>query len=274
MALRRGRTQAGRVYSVLYQYFRDFPVGTVFRKADVSRDLFSLYQQMYPDAQCTDTQITVLWDGVRTLAKYGGPFIAVRNRRGCYRLIRQFDGVKDDAFLRRHYYKIAKKGVKWSRLTEEEKEKIRIRKKQKAASEKPALKEHSTLTKLGDHNTKYKYDSPAAEMLETFVNQYPSQDYIVRYEFKEFTSLCPKTGQPDFATVIVDYVPNKLCIETKSLKLYFMAYRQYGGFMETLINKILEDCVSVCSPRKMRVLGQFRPRGGTYIQVEAAYEAV
>ena len=97
------------------------------------------------------------------------------------------------------------------------------------------------LTKLGDHGTKYSYDNPTLEMLETFPNQYPERDYITEFAFSEFSSLCPRTGQPDFAKITIYYIADKLCIETKSLKIYFLAYRQEGTFMETLTNRILED---------------------------------
>jgi 7-cyano-7-deazaguanine reductase len=128
------------------------------------------------------------------------------------------------------------------------------------------------VTKLGNHKTEYTYDNPTSDLLETFPNQYPDRSYITEFEFGEFTSLCPKTGQPDFATITVRYIPGERCIETKSLKLYLLAFRQYGSFMETITNKILDDLVAVCSPRWMKVTGNFNARGGTLINVEAEYE--
>ena len=125
------------------------------------------------------------------------------------------------------------------------------------------------ITKLGDQRTKYIYDNPTPNILETFPNQYPERDYVTEFVFTEFTSLCPKTGQPDFATITVQYIAGEKCIETKSLKLYFLAFRQYGSFMETITNTILEDLVSVCQPRWMKVIGNFSARGGTFINVEA-----
>lgn len=125
------------------------------------------------------------------------------------------------------------------------------------------------ITKLGNQNTKYVYDNPTADILETFPNQYPERDYVTEFVFGEFTSLCPKTGQPDFATISVRYIADKKCIETKSLKLYFLTFRQYGSFMETITNKILEDLVSVCDPRWMKITSNFNARGGTLINVEA-----
>jgi 7-cyano-7-deazaguanine reductase len=129
----------------------------------------------------------------------------------------------------------------------------------------------SKLTKLGDHNTKYEYYEPNPNLLETFPNKYPNRDYITEFVFKEFTSLCPKTGQPDFATISVRYIPKEKCIETKSLKLYFLSFRQHGSFMETITNMILEDLVAVCSPKWMKITANFNARGGTLINVEAEY---
>ncbi len=123
------------------------------------------------------------------------------------------------------------------------------------------------LTQLGSQSTKYIYDTPSAELLETFPNQYPKRDYLTEFIFNEFTSLCPKTGQPDFATITVEYVPAMRCIETKSLKLYLLSYRQHGSFMETIVNKIFDDLCSVCDPRWMQVTGAFNVRGGTAINV-------
>lgn len=127
----------------------------------------------------------------------------------------------------------------------------------------------TSLTQLGSAKTKYTYDNPTPNLLETFENQYPNRNYITEFVFSEFSSLCPKTEQPDFATIKVQYVPDKRCIETKSLKLYFLAFRQYGSFMETITNKILEDCVSVCDPRWIKIIANFNARGGTLINVEA-----
>lgn len=133
-------------------------------------------------------------------------------------------------------------------------------------------KEGIGLKQLGVVKTDYEYSSPSIEILETFINRYPGRDYIVQFQFPEFTSLCPKTGQPDFACIGIDYVPNELCIESKSLKLYFFAFRSYGSFMETITNKILEDLVVVCSPKWMEVRGMFNARGGIVINVSARYD--
>ena len=129
----------------------------------------------------------------------------------------------------------------------------------------------STLTQLGSNETRYEYDEPCAAMLETFPNKYPGRDYVATYKFPEFTSLCPRTGQPDFAEIVIEYVPDKLCVESKSLKLYFFTFRQYGSFMETITNKILDDFVSACLPRWCRVTGLFNARGGLKIDVVAEH---
>jgi len=110
-------------------------------------------------------------------------------------------------------------------------------------------------------------------LLDSFANPKPGRDYQIEFVFPEFTSLCPITGQPDFATITVAYVPDKLCVEMKSLKLYFFAYRNRGTFYEAVINTILDDLVDLLSPRRMTVKGQFAIRGGTAGTVTAEYEA-
>jgi len=129
----------------------------------------------------------------------------------------------------------------------------------------------SGLKHLGSGRTSYAFEEPSAAILEAFPNQYPDRDYQIRFEHPEFTSLCPKTGQPDFATIEISYIPDRLCIETKSLKLYFTAFRNHGSFMETITNKILDDLVAVCKPRQMQVVALFNPRGGTSLTVTAEY---
>ena len=98
--------------------------------------------------------------------------------------------------------------------------------------------------------------------LETFENPAPGRDYEIVHTAREFTSLCPVTGQPDFATIVVTYVADRLCVELKSLKLYFHAYRQRGVFYEALVNQILDDLVAALAPRRMEVRGEFTVRGG------------
>lgn len=119
--------------------------------------------------------------------------------------------------------------------------------------------------------TKYNYDSPSPEILEVFPNNFPGRPYIVSIEFPEYTSLCPVTGQPDFANIIVEYIPDEICVESKSFKLYMGSYRNHQSFMETITNNILDDFVSRLSPLWMRVKGIFSPRGGTGLHVFAEY---
>ena len=115
--------------------------------------------------------------------------------------------------------------------------------------------------------------SPATKTLETFENAYGRRDYWIRFESADFTSLCPITGQPDFATITVDYVPDKLCIETKSFKFYLASFRSTRRFNEEIVNRILEDLVAACAPRHLWVHGEFASRGGIGVTVEAFYPA-
>jgi 7-cyano-7-deazaguanine reductase len=109
------------------------------------------------------------------------------------------------------------------------------------------------------------------EILETFKNEFQERDYTIVHKAPEFTSLCPKTGQPDFAIITVEYVPDKLCIELKSLKLYFHSYRNDGIFFESATNRILDDLVAVCKPRYMLITAEFNVRGGIASIIEAEY---
>jgi 7-cyano-7-deazaguanine reductase len=110
-------------------------------------------------------------------------------------------------------------------------------------------------------------------ILEAFPNPRPERDYQIEFVFPEFTSVCPVTGQPDFATITIRYVPDRKCVEMKSLKLYFYAFRDKGIFYEAVTNQILDDLVSILSPRRMTVVGAFAVRGGTAGTVTADYEA-
>ena len=116
-------------------------------------------------------------------------------------------------------------------------------------------------------------DVPAAEQLETFANQYPGRDYTIEIVCPEFTSLCPKTGQPDFGTITFTYTPNAACVELKSLKLYLQGFRNQGVFYETLVNRLLDDFVAACRPLRCKVVGAFTPRGGITTTVTCTYEA-
>ncbi|MGQ9821724.1 MAG: preQ(1) synthase [Thermogutta sp.] len=111
------------------------------------------------------------------------------------------------------------------------------------------------------------------DILDTFQNQYPQREYSIEIVCPEFTSVCPKTGQPDFGTITILYVPDQRCVELKSLKLYLQAYRNMGIFYEHVTNRILDDLVGVLSPRWMRVTADFRPRGGITTKVTAEYRA-
>mgnify|MGYP003958982191 FL=1 len=108
--------------------------------------------------------------------------------------------------------------------------------------------------------------------LETFDNANPERDYTIHITMPEFTCLCPKTGQPDFPTITLDYVPNLSCLELKSLKLYIWSFRNVGSFHEAVTNEILDDFVQACSPRFMRVTAEFMVRGGIYTTVVAEHQ--
>ena len=114
--------------------------------------------------------------------------------------------------------------------------------------------------------------SDKIKLLEVFENAYPDRDYTVVHTAPEFTSVCPKTGQPDFATITIEYVPDKLCIELKSLKFYLNSFRNDGIYFESVTNKILDDLVEVCKPRYMFITAEFNTRGGISSIVEAEYE--
>lgn len=111
------------------------------------------------------------------------------------------------------------------------------------------------------------------KLLETFKNQYPGRNYTVTHTAPEFTSLCPKTGQPDFATITVEYIPDELCVELKSLKFYLNSYRSDGIFFESVTNQILDDLVEVTKPRYMIITAEFNVRGGISSVIEAEYES-
>ena len=113
---------------------------------------------------------------------------------------------------------------------------------------------------------------PSRDSLEYFPNPNPGRDYTIRIEIPEFTCLCPKTGQPDFATLILEYVPEALCLELKSLKLYVWSFRQVGAFHEAVTNEILNDLVTGLSPRFARLTAKFSVRGGIYTTVVAEHE--
>ena len=118
---------------------------------------------------------------------------------------------------------------------------------------------------LGRH-TQYRYDSPDPGVLEAFDNPYPSSPWVVSLLCSEFTSLCPVTGQPDYGRLVIDYVPGRLCVESKSLKLYLMGFRNHGSFHEACVNQVADDLSAQLSPRYLRVYGDFNARGGIAIR--------
>jgi 7-cyano-7-deazaguanine reductase len=113
--------------------------------------------------------------------------------------------------------------------------------------------------------------NPDEARLEAFPNPRPNRKYWIHFECPEFTTLCPVTGQPDFALITIDYVPGKLCLESKSLKLYLNSFRNIGAFHEESVNRILDDIVRNCRPRHLKVSGKFNPRGGIAITVNAEH---
>lgn len=136
----------------------------------------------------------------------------------------------------------------------------------------PPHPETEGLTKLGSR-VALRFDKPDIAILEAFPNRYPDRDYVVTFEHPEFTSLCPMTGQPDFGTVRIRYVPGERCVESKSFKLYMGAFRNEGSFMESLTNRIADDLVTLLAPRRMTVEGIFNVRGGTAISVRVEHVA-
>lgn len=123
---------------------------------------------------------------------------------------------------------------------------------------------------LGEKKTVYPTDY-APEMLETFVNKHPDNEYLVTFNCPEFTSLCPKTGQPDFAKIIISYIPRERMVESKSLKLYLFSFRNHGDFHEDCVNIIMKDLVTLMDPKYIEVTGIFTPRGGISIYPFANY---
>jgi len=111
----------------------------------------------------------------------------------------------------------------------------------------------------------------STELLETFDNPHPGREYLIRHVAPEFTSVCPKTGQPDFGTITIEYVAGAKCVELKSLKLYLQGYRNVGVFYEDVVNRILDDLVAALAPRRMTVTGEFSTRGGMHSVVIAEH---
>lgn len=131
-------------------------------------------------------------------------------------------------------------------------------------------KELNGVTLLGNQNTKYEQDYNPG-VLETFINKHPDHDYVVTFNCPEFTSLCPKTGQPDFAKIVINYIPREKMVESKSLKLYLFSFRNHGDFHEDVVNMIMKDLVALMQPKYLEVIGIFNPRGGISIYPFASY---
>lgn len=130
--------------------------------------------------------------------------------------------------------------------------------------------EMGDISLLGNKKNVYP-DNYAPEMLETFVNKHPDNDYFVKFNCPEFTSLCPITGQPDFATIYISYVPDVRMVESKSLKLYLFSFRNHGDFHEDCVNTIMKDLIRVMDPKYIEVWGKFTPRGGISIDPYCNY---
>ena len=126
------------------------------------------------------------------------------------------------------------------------------------------------LKQLGSQNTKYTYDYDPS-LLERIPNKHADRDYFIKFNCPEFTSLCPKTGQPDFATIYISYIPDQYMVESKSLKLYLFSFRNHGDFHEDCVNIIMKDLIRLMDPKYIEVTGIFTPRGGISIWPYANY---
>ncbi|UII56491.1 preQ(1) synthase [Cytobacillus spongiae] len=126
------------------------------------------------------------------------------------------------------------------------------------------------ITLLGNQGTQYLFEY-APQILEAFDNKHPNRDYFVKFNCPEFTSLCPKTGQPDFATIYISYIPGEKMVESKSLKLYLFSFRNQGDFHEDCMNIIMNDLIELMDPKYIEVWGKFTPRGGISIDPYVNY---
>jgi 7-cyano-7-deazaguanine reductase len=135
---------------------------------------------------------------------------------------------------------------------------------------KSQTRKFENLKLLGKSDTHFP-PAPASSTLETFQNKFSNRDYWIRFESPEFTSMCPVTGQPDFARITIDYIPDRLCIESKSLKFYLASFRNTRSFNEEIVNRILDDLVKACAPRRASVHGEFAARGGISVTVDANF---
>ncbi len=135
-------------------------------------------------------------------------------------------------------------------------------------SEKKRLND---LTLLSKNENNY-FTSPDDAPLEVFDNLYVGRDYKITFNCPEFTALCPVTSQPDFGKITITYIADKKCVESKSLKMYLFSFRNHNSFHEEVVNRILEDIVAVCDPREITVYGEFMPRGGISLDIEASHK--
>jgi len=133
-----------------------------------------------------------------------------------------------------------------------------------------SMEETEGISLLGNQGTKYP-DNYAPEVLETFINKHMDNDYFVKFNCPEFTSLCPITGQPDFATITISYIPDVRMVESKSLKLYLFSFRNHGDFHEDCVNIIMKDLIKLMDPKYIEVWGKFTPRGGISIDPYCNY---
>ncbi|MDO5148878.1 MAG: preQ(1) synthase [Oscillospiraceae bacterium] len=131
-------------------------------------------------------------------------------------------------------------------------------------------REMGGVTLLGNQKVKYP-DNYSPQILETFENKHQGNDYFVKFNCPEFTSLCPITGQPDFATIYISYIPDKKMVESKSLKLYLFSFRNHGDFHEDCVNIIMKDLIKLMNPKYIEVWGKFTPRGGISIDPYCNY---
>ena len=132
------------------------------------------------------------------------------------------------------------------------------------------MREKENLTKLGSAGTQYKTEYDPT-LLESFSNKHPENDYFVKFNCPEFTSVCPITGQPDFANIVISYVPDERLVESKSLKLYLFSFRNHGDFHEDVVNRIMKDLIALMDPKYIEVWGKFLPRGGLSIDPYCNY---
>lgn len=243
-----GRTQAGKIFPVLREYFNALPVGSIFSIGSVSEVLLKNYNRQNPGRVINN--LTGIQDGIRASALDGGFLKQID--QGKYKVLREITPKKDAAWFHRNYYKKAAKGPKYKQMKEKE----------------MAKDNTSTLTQLGSQKTKYSYDNPDMKILETFNNRHTDQTHLVSFvqARDEFTSLCPVTNQPDQAKIEIIYVPNQKMVESKSLKLYLFSYRNHGAFHEDIVNRIAKDLWKVLAPKYLRVFGDFAPRGGIAIK--------